>query len=81
MGNANLSDLYRDYVACLNAQNWANLETSWTARFSTTIGRSGPKLSRDAGRQFFGDSRHKLREEKIVRVWSVIDKAAIEAQL
>lgn len=128
MTKAELSDIYRIYIACLNAQDWPNL-----GRFvhdavhynDRQVGLSGyremlegdfraiPDLHfkihlliseppRVASRLLF-DCRPKgllfslavngkrvsftenvfyeFREERIERVWSVIDKAAIEAQL
>jgi predicted ester cyclase len=128
MTRAHLLDIYRDYIACLNRQDWPNL-----ARFvheevhynGERIGLSGyremlegdfraiPDLSfnidlviceppRVASRLSF-DCRPKatlfglhvdgkrvsftenvfyeFRDERIEKVWSVIDKAAIESQL
>jgi len=128
MTKADLSDVYRDYIACLNKQDWPKLEqfvhdeVSYSGR---RIGIAGyremlerdfseiPDLSFDivllisdppyvASRLGF-DCRPKGKflgldvngkrvsftenvfyeflREKIWKVWSVIDKAAIEAQL
>jgi predicted ester cyclase len=128
MTSAGLSNLYRAYIACLNAQDWARLGefVQDEVRYNGEgIGLSGyrvmlerdfreiPDLSfetrlliaeppRLASRlafdctpkgKFLGlDVRGKrvsftenvfyeFREGKIVEVWSVIDKAAIEAQI
>jgi predicted ester cyclase len=123
-----LSDIYRDYIACLNKQDWPKLEkfVDDDARHNgRRIGLSGYRemLERDfyeipdlyfdvqllisdppyiASRlgfdctpkgKFLGLSVngkrvsftenvfYKFRGKKIEQVWSVIDKAAIEAQL
>jgi predicted ester cyclase len=123
-----LSDIYRDYIACLNKQDWLKLEkfvhddVYYNGR---RIGISGYRemLERDfheipdlyfdvqllisdpphiASRlgfdctpkgKFLGlhvngkrvsfteNVFYEFRREKIEQVWSVIDKAAIEAQL
>ena len=123
-----LPDLYRDYIACLNRQDWPKLgqfvddEAIHNGR---RVGLSGYRemLERDfdqipdlyfdirmlvskppyiASRlafdctpkaRFFGlpvngkrvsfteNVFYEFRRKKIVEVWSVIDKAAIEAQL
>ena len=128
MDKTNLSDVYRDYIACLNKQDWSNLErfvhdeVHYNGR---QIGISGYRemLERDfyeipdlhfdiqllisdppyiASRlrfdctpkgKFLGlhvngkrisfteNVFYEFRQEKIGQVWSVIDKAAIEAQL
>ena len=128
MSNSNLSDVYRNYIACLNRQDWSRLgqfvddDVSHNGR---RIGLSGYRemLERDfrdipdlrfniallvadathvASRlafdcapkgKFLGldvDGRrvtfaenvfYEFRNGKIAEVWSVIDKAAIEAQL
>ncbi len=128
MTKAALSDLYREYIACLNAQDWPKLdrlvdgEVHYNGR---RIGISGYRemLERDfleipdlhfdvqllisdppfiASRlrfectprgRFLGlrvDGKrvsftenvfYRFRRQKIAEVWSVIDKAAIEAQL
>jgi len=128
MTKTDLSDIYRGYIACLNAQDWPNLgrfvddEAQHNGR---RIGLSGYRqmLERDfdeipdlhfniillisdppyiASRlafdctpkgQFLGlpvngikvsfteNVFYQFRNEKIDQVWSVIDKAAIEAQL
>ena len=123
-----LSDIYRGYIACLNAQDWPNLGsfvhdalhyndrpitlTDYRAMLEKDF-REIPDLSFDiqlliadppriASRlrfdcapkaAFMGlrvDGKrvvfcenvfYAFREGKIERVWSVIDKAAIEAQL
>ncbi|MEZ2222142.1 ester cyclase [Rhizobium sp. RCC_161_2] len=128
MAKTDLSDVYRGYIACLNAQNWPELgrfldyDVSHNGR---RVGISGYRemLERDfseipdlhftiqllisdpphiASRLEF-DCRPKetflglpvngkrvsftenvfyeFRSEKIWQVWSVVDKAAIEAQL
>ncbi len=128
MIEADLRDVYRDYIACLNAQDWPRLE-----RFvhedvhhnGRRMGLSGYRemLERDFseipdlhfeiqllmadpplvasrlrfdctprgtflglqvnGRRvsFTENVFYEFREAKIERVWSVIDRAAIEAQL
>jgi predicted ester cyclase len=128
MNKARLSDVYRDYIACLNAQDWPKLEqfvhdeVHYNGR---RIGIAGYRemLERDfreiadlhfdvqllvsdppyvASRlrfdctpkgKFLGlhvngkrvafteNVFYGFRREKIDQVWSVIDKAAIEAQL
>ncbi|GAB1581210.1 ester cyclase [Phyllobacterium phragmitis] len=128
MTNADLPDIYRAYIACLNRQDWAKLgqfvddEVSHNGR---RFGLSGYRamLERDFedipdlyfkirllvcepphiasrlefdctprgifldlpvnGRRvsFTENVFYEFRGEKIVQVWSVIDKAAIEAQL
>ena len=128
MDQANLPAIYRDYIACLNRQDWPNLgrfvhdEVSHNGR---AIGLSGyramlerdfreiPDLAFDiqllmsdppyiASRlkfdcspvgQFLGldvggkrvtfteNVFYEFRAGRILQVWSIIDKAAIEAQL
>ena len=128
MTKADLSDIYRDYIACLNKQDWPKLEqfvdedVDYNGR---RIGLSGYRemLERDfheipdlyfniqllisdppyiASRIAFDCSPkikflglnvngkkvsfaenvfYEFRGKKIVKVWSIIDKAAIEAQL
>jgi predicted ester cyclase len=128
MTKIDLSDIYRDYIACLNKQNWPKLtqfvhdEVNYNGQ---RIGISGyhemlendfyeiPDLHFDiqllisdppliASRLEFnctprgklfgldvGGKRvsftenvfYEFQREKIWQVWSVIDKAAIEAQL
>ena len=128
MTKADLSDIYRDYIACLNKQDWPKLEQFVQDEVyynGRRIGLSGYRgmLERDfheipdlyfnihlliadppyiASRlgfdctpkgKFLGldlngkrvsfteNVFYEFRGEKIVQVWSVIDKAAIEAQL
>ena len=128
MTKADLSDIYRDYIACLNRQDWPKLGQFVDDRVTHNrrqIGLSGYRqmLERDfdeipdlhfniqlliadapyvASRLAFDCSPkgaflgldvngkrvsfaenvfYEFREQKIVQVWSVIDKAAIEAQL
>jgi predicted ester cyclase len=128
MTKSELSNVYRDYIACLNRQDWPSL-----GRFvhedvkhnGEQLGVSGYRrmLERDLaeipdlsfnvellvsdppyiasrlrfnctpkerflglgvyGRRvsFAENVFYEFRDEKIVQVWSVIDKAAIEAQL
>jgi predicted ester cyclase len=125
---ADLSELYRGYIACLNRQDWSMLGQfvdDHVCYNDRQIGLTGYRemLERDfreipdlhfniqllisdipyiASRlsfdcspkgKFFGleiDGKrvsftenvfYEFRGEKIVRVWSVIDKAAIEVQL
>ena len=128
MTKTGLSDVYRDYVACLNKQDWPKLEQfvhDEVCRNGQQIGLSGyckmlekdfseipdlhfniqllisdppyiaSRLSFDCspkGRflglhvngkrvSFTENVFYEFRREKIAQVWSVIDKAAIEAQL
>jgi predicted ester cyclase len=128
MIKAGFSEFYRDYIACLNSQDWPNLEQfvhNEVSHNTRRIGLSGYRemLERDfdeipdlhfdielliadppyiASRlgfnctpkgKFLGlpvngkrvsfteNVFYELRAEKIWQVWSVIDKAAIEAQL
>ena len=128
MIKADLSNVYRDYIACLNKQDWPRLEQFVHDEVhynGQRIGLSGYRemLEKDfyeipdlyfsiqllisdppyiASRLAFDCSPkgkflglhvngtkvsftenvfYEFRKEKIVRVWSVIDKAAIEAQL
>jgi predicted ester cyclase len=123
-----LSDVYRDYIACLNKQDWPNLEQFVHDEVyynGQRIGLLGYRemLERDFdeipdlyfnvqmlisdppymasrlgfdctpkerflglpvnGRRvsFAENVIYEFRNETIVEVWSVIDKAAIEAQL
>jgi predicted ester cyclase len=128
MTKAELSKVYRDYIACLNKQDWPNLEQfvhdevysngqrvglssyremrekefyeipdlhfhiqllisdppyiASQLKFECTpkgkflgLGVNGKKIS------FTENVFYEFREEKIWQVWSIIDKAAIEAQL
>jgi predicted ester cyclase len=128
MNTTELSNVYRDYIACLNEQDWSKLEqfVHDDAHYNgRRIGLSGYRemLERDfdeipdlhfniqllvsdppyiASRlgfvctpkgQFLGlavngktvsfaeNVFYRFRKAKIEQVWSVIDKAAIEAQL
>jgi predicted ester cyclase len=128
MTNANLSEIYRAYIAGLNRQDWPKLGQFVDDRVTHNgrqIGLSGYRqmLERDfdeipdldfnielliadapyvASRLAFDCSPkgkflgldvngkrvsfaenvfYEFREQKIVQVWSVIDKAAIEARL
>jgi predicted ester cyclase len=123
-----LSDIYRDYIACLNKQDWPNLGQfvdDEAVHNGRRIGLSGYRgmLEKDfdeipdlyfnvrmlisdppyiASRlefdcapegsflglavngkriSFTENVFYEFRNQKIVQVWSVIDKAAIEAQL
>ncbi len=123
-----LSEVYRGYLACLNARDWPQLERFVDAevrRNGQRLGVAGYRamLERDVaeipdlrfdvellisdppfvasrlrfdctpagkflglevnGRRvsFTENVFYEFRREKIVEVWSVIDKAAIEAQL
>ena len=128
MNKADLSDIYRDYIACLNRQDWPKLgrfvddDVHYNGR---PIGLSGYRemLEKDfreipdlsfhvqllvcdpshiASRLAFACTPkgkflgldvngkrvsftenvfYEFRSGKIAQVWSVIDKAAIEAQL
>ena len=128
MNKTDLSDIYRDYIACLNRQDWPKLEQfvdDNVSRNGQQLGLSGYRemLERDfreipdlhfniqlliadapyiASRlafdctpkgKFLGldvngkkvsfteNVFYEFRGGKIVQVWSVIDKTAIEAQL
>ena len=128
MTKANLVDLYRAYVACLNARDWPRLERyvdGEVQRNGQRLGLAGYRemLERDvieipdlhfdiqllvsdppyvasrlhfdctpSGRflglevdgtrvSFAENVFYEFRQEKIVQVWSVIDKAGLEAQL
>jgi predicted ester cyclase len=128
MNKATLSGIYRDYIACLNAQDWPKLEqfvhdeVHYNGRRIGIVGYR-EMLEKDfreiAGLRFeiqllVSDPPHvasrlrfdctpkgtflglhvngkrvsftenvfyEFRRERIDQVWSVIDKAAIEAQL
>jgi predicted ester cyclase len=128
MAKAALADLYRDYIACLNAQDWPILHrfVAEDARHNgRRFGLAGYRamLERDFeeipdlqfniellicdpphvasrlrfdcrpkglflglpvnGRRvnFTENVFYQFRDERIVEVWSVVDKAAIEEQL
>jgi predicted ester cyclase len=128
MDQANLPAIYRDYIACLNRQDWPSLSQfvhDEVSHNGQLIGLSGyramlerdfreiPDLAFDiqllmsnppyiASRlkfdcspvgQFLGldvggkrvtfteNVFYEFRSERIFEVWSIIDKAAIEAQL
>ncbi|MBB3133243.1 putative ester cyclase [Rhizobium pisi] len=128
MTKTDLSQLYRDYIACLNGQDWSSLGRfvdDGVIHNGRRVGLSGyiemlerdfdeiPDLYFDVmmlisdppyvacrlgfdcrpmgkflgldvnGRGVFFTENviYEFREGKIVEVWSVIDKAAIEAQL
>ena len=128
MTPAELANIYRDYIACLNRQNWAALgrfvhdEVAHNARplglagyramleqdfreipdlhFNLELLASEPPniaarlkfdcapvglflgLAVNARRVSFCENVfYQFRDGKIRQVWSVIDKAAIEAQL
>ena len=128
MTKADLSDLYRDYIACLNRQDWPGLgrfvddavqhngrafglsgyramlekdfEEIPDLHFNIQLLVSDPPfvasrlafdcspkgkflgLDVDGKRVSFTENVfYEFRDGKIVSVWSVIDKAAIEAQI
>ena len=128
MSKAELAEIYRRYIDCLNKQEWPKLEqfvADDVCRNGQQIGFSGYRrmLERDfdeipdlqfniqllisdppyiASRLFFDCTPkgrflglavngkrvcftenvfYEFRGEKILQVWSVIDKAAMEAQL
>jgi predicted ester cyclase len=128
MSKADLSELYRNYIACLNRQDWPGLGqfvADDVIRNGERLGLSGyramlehdfaqipdlhfsiellisdpphvasrlvfdcsPKgrflgLDIDGKRVSFAENVfYEFRNAKIARVWSVIDKAAIKAQL
>lgn len=128
MTKTDLTNIYRDYIACLNKEDWPNLEKFVDGNVihnGRQIGLSGYRqmLERDfheipdlcfdiqlliadasyvASRlrfdcaptgtflglpvngtrvSFTENVFYEFRNQRIVQVWSVIDKAAIEAQL
>jgi predicted ester cyclase len=128
MPSAELSNVYRDYIACLNQQDWPSLELfvdNDVVHNGERFGLSGYRkmLERDFSEipdlhfdiqllisdapyiatrlsfncrpksRFLGldingkrvtfaeNAIYEFHEAKITQVWSVIDKAAIEAQL
>ncbi|MET0747832.1 MAG: ester cyclase [Rhizobium sp.] len=128
MADADLKNLYRDYIACLNRQDWealgtfvaedaqhngrpfglsgyhAMLEKDFSEipdlqfhidlllcdppfiasrlQFDCTPKASFLGLPINGRRVSFTENVfYEFRDEKICQVWSVIDKAAIEAQL
>ena len=128
MTKTGLSDIYRAYIACLNAQDWSKLERfvdDEAHHNGRRIGLSGyreilendfrqipdlhfnivllisdpPHIASRLGfdctpkGKFLGlpingrrvsfteNVFYEFRSQKIAQVWSVIDKAAIEAQL
>jgi predicted ester cyclase len=128
MTDADLSEVYRDYIACLNKQDWANLKRFVHEEVhynGERIGLSGyremlerdfraipdlyfdilllicepPRIASRLGfdctpqgilfglhvngkRVLFTENVfYEFRDNRIEKVWSVIDKAAIESQL
>lgn len=128
MAKVELSDIYRSYIACLNAQDWPKLGQFVDANVCHNDRRIGLSGYREMLEQDFRDipdlhfniellipdapyvaSRlafdctprakflglhvngrrvafaenvfYEFRHDRIVRVWSIIDKAAIERQL
>ena len=128
MLKTDLSALYRDYIACLNEQNWPELKNfvhEDVSRNGRRIGISGYREMLEQDFQDIPDLRftilllmcdppyiacrlgfdctpkgnflgldvngkrvsftenvfYEFRQGKIVQVWSVIDKATIEAQI
>ncbi len=128
MIRANLCDVYRDYIACLNRQDWPNLEQfvhdevcyngqrigilgyremlerdfneipdlyfdiqllisdpphiASRLEFNCTPRGKFLGLHVDGKRVSFTENVfYRFQGEKIGQVWSIIDKAAIEAQL
>lgn len=128
MIKTNLSAIYRDYIACLNKQDWPKLEQfvhdevyyngqrigilgyrnmlerdfheipdlyfevqllisdpphiASRLRFDCTPRGNFLGLHVNGKRVSFAENVfYKFRREKIEQVWSIIDKAAIEAQL
>ncbi|MEW6633674.1 MAG: ester cyclase [Pseudomonadota bacterium] len=128
MTNDDLADLYRGYIACLNAQDWTNLGRFVGEKVQyngETIGLSGYRGMLEGDFQAIPDLRftiellvcepprvasrlhfdcrpkgmlfglpvngkrvsfaenvfYEFQDGKICEVWSVIDKAAIQAQL
>ncbi len=128
MMEANLCDIYRDYIACLNQQDWAKLarfvhdevyhngqrvgivgyremlerdfeeipdlhfdiqllisdppHVASRLAFNCTPGGTFMGLQVNGKRVSFAENVfYRFRGERIEQVWSIIDKAAIEAQL
>jgi predicted ester cyclase len=128
MTKAELSDVYRDYIACLNKQDWLRLDRFVDDEVCCNDQRIGISAYREMRQKEFYEipdlhfhiqllisdppyiaSRlkfdctpkgkflgldvngkrvsfpenvfYEFRREKIWQVWSIIDKAAIEAQL
>ncbi len=128
MIDAGLADVYRDYIACLNAQDWPRLDqfvddevqhngrrlgisgyremlerdfleipdlhfdvqllvcdppfVASRLRFECTPKARFLGLQVDGKRVSFAENVfYRFRRRRIAEVWSVIDKAAIEAQL
>ncbi|WP_407151812.1 ester cyclase [Bradyrhizobium sp. ORS 86] len=128
MSKVDLSDVYRDYIACLNRQDWSllgqfvdddvchngrriglsgyramlerdfrdipdlgfNIEllvadaTRVASRLAFDCAPKGKFLGLDVNGKrvaFAENVFYEFRDGKIVQVWSVIDKSAIEAQL
>jgi predicted ester cyclase len=128
MAEADLSAIYRDYIACLNRQDWARLgefvaqnvshngqpfglagyrkmlerdfeeipdlrfniellvcdDRFVASRLAFDCSPKGRFLGLDvSGRKvsFAENVFYEFRDAKIAQVWSVIDKAAVEAQL
>ena len=67
-----LSTIYRQYIDCLNRQDWAGLEQF----VHSEVHYNGKRKVAFAENVFY-----EFDERKINAVWSVIDKAAIERQL
>ena len=76
MTESDLSRVYRAYIDCLNRQDWTNLGKFVHDEVSHNGQRVGGKRISFTENMFY-----EFREGRIVQVWSVIDKAAIEAQL
>ena len=53
MRKADLSDIYRDYIACLNKQDWPNLDSSFMRKFITTASGSGYQAIARCWREIF----------------------------
>jgi predicted ester cyclase len=128
MSKTDLSDVYRDYIACLNRQDWAKLgqfvdddvhyngrriglsgyramlekdfreipdlsfqiqllvsdPPNIASRLAFSCTPMGKFLGLDVNGQrvsFAENVFYEFRSRKIAQVWSIIDKAAIEAQL
>jgi predicted ester cyclase len=128
MGKTALADLYRDYIACLNRQDWLNLHrfvADDVHHNGRSFGLAGYRAMLESdfeeipdlqfnielmicepphiasrlrfdcrpkglflglpvnGRRvnFAENVFYRFRDERVAEVWSVVDKAAIEAQL
>lgn len=74
-----LADIYRDYIACLNGQDWENLGHfvhQAVSHNGRAFGLAGYRAMLEQDFVFYTFENGLIKE-----VWSIIDKASIEAQL